>query len=87
MKDNQKKELLRQLDNMEKRINDMRETIASYAKDEYFTLSTCDAIAGYATTLAGNVQERRSFCLALSILGYRVEWKDGHAVDITEVDA
>jgi len=81
----QKDTLLQSLEVMEKHIAEMKDTIASYANDPQFCYSTCTAISTYASQLAGNVQERRGFCYALSILGYRVEWDGDHAVDIVEV--
>ena len=87
MKDYQKESLLLGLHTMEKHIDDMKDTIASYAKDPQFTYAASEAIATYAARLTGNMQERRGFCYALSILGYRVEWNGEHAVDITEVEA
>lgn len=84
MKDYQKTTLLDSLYTMETRIEILRHTIASIAKDDHYTDSQGETIATYAARLNGLLQKRRGFCYALNILGYIIKWDGDHAVDITE---
>lgn len=81
----QKDTLLQSLEVMEKHIAEMKDTIASVVIDNRYGTTVPETLAAYSARLAGYIQERRGFCYALSILGYRVEWDGEHAVDIVEV--
>lgn len=86
MKDYQKEELLRSLESMEKHIQDMKESIASIVMDNRYGTTVGESVASYSARLTGYIQERRGFCYALSIIGYRIKWDGEHAVDIEVID-
>lgn len=79
MNDNQKKYLLRYLQDMEKEIENAQQNLIDRASYRGISLA---CIASEASDLISLQVEQRTICWTLRQMGYYVEYEEGHAKDI-----
>lgn len=87
MKDYQMENLLRTLHELEDYIGNMQNTITNEVTDNLFGWTAAESVATYASRLNGYIHERRGICVALNLLGYRVNWDGDRAVSIEKKEA